>query len=114
MMLTVQELSSQERNRAMKRRAIYKSLYEGATSTIQRRHDVGETTAMYPVPGCVVGEMPYKPESAIKYITNKLKKGKFEVYVDGSTLFISWKRPMHKALAGETRKKKKKRKKKKQ
>ena len=111
-MLTVDELSQQEKERALKRRAIYRSLYEGAVGIIKRRHDVGETTAMYTVPGCVVGEMPYKLESAVKYITQKLKKGKFQVVVQDTTIYISWKRPMQDVLYPKKKKTKKTKKKK--
>ena len=90
-MLRVSDLTGKELDRARQNHETYKSLYAKCAEHIKRRNEMGHTVTRYHVPGFVVGRPLFNHAHAVRYIREKLERGKFEVVQHGSgELVIDW------------------------
>ena len=92
-MLRVSDLTGKELDRARQNHQTYKELYEKCAEHIRRRNEMGHTTTRYHVPGFVVGRPIFNHAHAVRYITEKLERGQFNVSLRGTAeLDIDWTR----------------------
>ena len=114
-MLRVDELCKPIIQRAEMNHETYKMLYIQCVEHIKRKHACGCTITLYQVPDFVWGRPPFTHAHAIRYVSEKLRRGKFDVKVDGPVLHIDWearireacrkaKRVKHKATSASTAK----------
>jgi len=90
-MLRVSDLTDKELNRARQNHQTYKDLYNQCTEHIKRRNEMGQSMTRYHVPGFVVGRPLFNHQHAVRYITEKLERGKFHVEKRGTAeLVIDW------------------------
>lgn len=86
----------------------YRQLYASLHDRIKRRAAANGTNLTYQVPPFVIGRPVYTPSHAVRYVSDKLRRGGFGVTVlaDGMTLFIDWTpRPATLTAAPEQQKK---------
>ena len=76
--------------RATMNHETYKMLYLQCVDHIKRKHEAGCTITLYHIPEFVFGRPPYTHAHAIRYVAEKLRRGKFDVKVDGPVLHIDW------------------------
>jgi hypothetical protein len=89
-MLSVDDLCKPLLKRALINHETYKILYTECIQHIKRKHESGCTITLYHVPDFLLGRPIYTHAHAIRYITEKLRRGNFDVIVDGSVLHIDW------------------------
>jgi len=89
-MLRVDELCKPIIERAAVNHETYKLLYTQCVEHIKRKHACGCTITLYQVPDFVLGRPPFTHAHAIRYVSEKLRRGKFDVKVDGPVLHIDW------------------------
>lgn len=89
-MLRVDELCKPIIARAEINHETYKLLYAQCVEHIKRKHECGCTITLYHVPEFVFGRPPFTHAHAIRYVAEKLRRGKFDVKVDGPVLHIDW------------------------
>lgn len=96
MMLTVAELQRQRQARASVNHETYKQLWRQAQDRIRARADNRATDLVWQVPPLVPGRPVYVASHAARYVSDKLRRGGFEVTVaapqpDVQVLYINWK-----------------------
>jgi len=90
-MLRVSDLTGKELDRARQNHETYKELYDNCVKHIRRRNEMGQTTTRYHVPGFVVGRPLFNHAHAVRYIREKLERGKFDVETVGTgEIMIDW------------------------
>lgn len=94
-MLTVRELQKQREARAGVNHATYKMLLLQVQGRLRMRADNKATDLLWQVPPLVPGRPVYAVSHAARYITDKLRRGGFEVVptaaaADVHVLYISW------------------------
>lgn len=89
-MLSVDDLCKPLLKRAEINHETYKLLYTECVEHIKRKHESGCTITIYHVPDFLLGRPIFTHAHAIRYITEKLRRGKFDVTVDGPVLHIDW------------------------
>lgn len=98
-MLTVSDLSQPNIQRAQKNHETYKLLYLKCAEHIKRKHSVGCRTTIYDIPEFVVGRPTFTHSHAIRYVSDKLRRGGFDVHKDEhGVLTIDWTRGVRRAL----------------
>lgn len=95
-MLTVAELQRERQARAQVNHETYKQLWRQAQDRIRARADNKGTDLAWQVPPLVPGRPVYAAAHAARYVSDKLRRGGFEVTVaapqpDVQVLYISWK-----------------------
>ena len=90
--LKVGDLTARYRERVKKNHETYKMLYKQCIDHIKRRNEMGATSSTYFVSEIVVGRPLFTHSHAIRYIQEKLERGKFHVEVDpvSKHLTIDW------------------------
>jgi hypothetical protein len=90
--LKVGDLTSRDRERVKKNHETYKMLYKQCVDHIRRLNDMGTTSTTYFVSEYVLGRPLFTHSHAIRYIVEKLERGKFYVEVDpvSKHLIIDW------------------------
>jgi len=90
--LRVGDLTSKDRERVKKNHETYKMLYKQCVDHIKRLNDVGTTSTSWFVSEYVLGRPLFTHSHAVRYIQEKLKRGKFNVEVDPNSkhLIIDW------------------------
>lgn len=106
-MLTVAHLSKPILDRSVLNHQTYKSIYEACVQHIKRKHATGCTITLFEVPAFVLGRPLYTHAHAIRYVAEKLRRGKFDVKEDGAMLHIDWGASLKKRMQHYTKKKKK-------
>ena len=91
-LLKVGDLTSRDRERVKKNHETYKMLYKQCVDHIRRLNDMGTTSTTYFVSEYVLGRPLFTHSHAIRYIVEKLQRGKFCVEVDpvSKHLVIDW------------------------
>ena len=89
-MLSVDDLCKPILERAKTNHETYKLVYTQCVDHIKRKHEAGCTITLYQVPDFVLGRPLFTHAHAIRYIAEKLRRGKFDVQVDGPVLHIDW------------------------
>jgi hypothetical protein len=91
-LLTVTDIQKIRVDRARVNHETYRQLYAVVHNRIKRRAEANATHLAYAVPPFVAGRPVYAASHAARYITDKLRRGGFQVMVseDGATLFIDW------------------------
>ena len=89
-MLSVDDLCKPIIARAQMNHETYKMLYTQCIEHIQRKHDTGCTITLFYVPDFVLGRPCFTHSHAVRYISEKLRRGKFEVQIDGPVIHIDW------------------------
>lgn len=97
-MLTVADLQRQRQDRAQVNHETYKQLWRQAQDRIRARADNKATDLVWQVPPLVPGRPVYAPSHAARYVSDKLRRGGFQVTVaapqpDVQVLYINWKPP---------------------
>ena len=95
-MLTVAELHRQRQARAQVNHETYKQLWRQAQDRIRARADNKATDLVWQVPPLVPGRPVYAASHAARYVSDKLRRGGFEVTItspqpDVQVLYIDWK-----------------------
>lgn len=90
--LQVGDLTSKDRERVKKNHETYKMLYKQCVDHIKRLNDMGTTSTTFFVSEYVLGRPLFTHSHAVRYIQEKLKRGKFLVEVDPNSkhLIIEW------------------------
>jgi len=93
--LTVEELQHERQERATVNHATYKQLLGQVQDRLRIRATNNFTDLLWPVPPLVPGRPVYKVSHAARYITDKLRRGGFEVTTaapekDVHVLYITW------------------------
>ena len=65
-------------------------LYTQCIDHIKRKHESGCTITIFNVPGFVLGRPTFTHTHAVRYVAEKLCRGKFDVKVDGPLIYIDW------------------------
>jgi hypothetical protein len=92
-LLTVQDLQQTRIDRSSQNHETYKYLYGIVHRRIQRLFSANASSLTYRVPSFLPDRPRYDPRRAARYIRDKLRRGGFEVTVDGGdgvTLHIDW------------------------
>lgn len=89
-MFSVDDLCQPILARATLNHETYKMLYMQCVEHIKRKHEAGCTITLYHVPEFVFGRPPFTHSHAIRYVAEKLRRGKFDVKVDGPVLHVDW------------------------
>ena len=91
-MLRVSELSKDKSEKTKRNRALYKSLLQDCYKRIKNANSSGATHTTYTLRPISLGMPLYNVHHAIMYITNRLKKGGFDVYaLHTNSVFVTWK-----------------------
>jgi hypothetical protein len=90
MLFTVDQLAEARVQRSRTNHETYKNIYQTCIEHVRGRHAAGCTMAVFAVPQHVVGRPPFEHEHAIRYVSEKLRKGRFHVGVHDSFLVIDW------------------------
>lgn len=98
--ISVADLASSNVKKSSHNHETYRMLYEQCISHIRTKHVAGYTETYWIVPEFVLGRGLFDVQHAIRYITEKLKLGGFEVdLVQNSTmLHISWRASLRQAI----------------
>lgn len=90
--LTVGDLTTKDRERVKQNHETYKMLYKQCVEHIRRRNDMGSTSTTYFVSEYVLGRPLFTHLHAVRYIKEKLERGKFYVEIDpvSKALVIDW------------------------
>lgn len=96
-MLSVDDLCKPVLERAQMNHETYKMLYTQCIEHIKRKHETGCTITIFCVPDFVLGRPTFTHSHAIRYISEKLRRGKFDVKVDGPLIHIDWEARMKEA-----------------
>lgn len=93
-MLTVQDLQEQRHAKARVNHETYKQLLRQVQNRVRARAENKFTDLVWPVPPFVPGRPVYAPSHAARYVSEKLRRGGFEVSVASSedvhVLYVSW------------------------
>lgn len=89
-MLSVEELCRPILARATVNHETYKMIYLQCVEHVKRKHESGCTITLFHVPEFVFGRPPFTHAHAIRYVAEKLRRGKFDVKVDGPVLHVDW------------------------
>lgn len=91
-MLTVAELKKAREKRAAINHETYKKIYTDCIHHIKNKEAVGCSEAVFTVPAFVVGRPPYEFSHAMRYVTDKLRLGKFNVNPTGNPgeVHVEW------------------------
>jgi hypothetical protein len=89
-MFSVEELCRPILARATMNHETYKMLYMQCVEHIKRKHEAGCTITLFHVPEFVFGRPPFTQSHAIRYVAEKLRRGRFDVKVDGPVLHVDW------------------------
>ena len=91
-LLTVSDVQQVRIDRARVNHETYKQLLGTVYDRIRRRASVNATHLAYNVPVFVPGRPMYTLSHAVRYITDKLRRGGFGVQAgpDGQTLYVDW------------------------
>lgn len=94
-MLTVAELRGQREARAAVNHETYKQLFEQVQQRIRARAANDLSELLWQVPPLVPGRPVYAPLHAARYVTDKLRRGGFEVRraspaSDVHVLYVTW------------------------
>ena len=89
-MFSVENLCQPILARASMNHETYKMLYMQCVEHIKRKHEAGCTITLFHVPEFVFGRPPFTHDHAIRYVAEKLRRGKFDVKVDGPVLHVDW------------------------
>lgn len=107
-MLTVHELSKPNIERAHKNHETYKMLYGTCVQHIKRKHAAECTTTIYTVPEFVLGRPTYQHTHAVRYVSEKLRRGGFDVHTgENGILTIDWSKGVRKALKSPSQRRQK-------
>jgi hypothetical protein len=90
--LKVCDLVAKDRERAKQNHETYKMLYKQCVDHIRRRNDMGSMSTTYFVSEYVLGRPLFTHSHALRYIKDKLERGKFSVEIEpvSKYLVISW------------------------
>ena len=79
-------------------------LYGGCSAHIKRKHMAGCTTTIYNVPEFVPGRPTFDHSHAVRYVTEKLRRGGFDVLPDDNgVLAIDWSKGVRRAMRTTTK-----------
>lgn len=90
-MLTVSTLTKPLLDRAIVNHTTYKLIYNQCAEHIKRKNTADCTTTLFNVPEFMIGRPTFTHAHAVRYVSEKLRKGGFNVQVEGALLIISWK-----------------------
>lgn len=103
-MLSVNDLSKPTLERATKNHETYKMIYTTCAEHIKRKHAAGCNTTIYMVPEFLFGRPTFTQSHAVRYVSDKLRKGGFDVHADGSTMTIDWSKGIRRAIRASSKK----------
>jgi hypothetical protein len=91
-MLTVADLKKGRERRAAINHETYKMLYSSCIEHIKNKEKAGCGEAVWSVPAFVVGRPPFEHSHAIRYVSEKLRIGKFNVNCNENhgELHVEW------------------------
>lgn len=90
-MLTASEVQQIRLDRARVNHETYKSILETAYARIRTRASANATGMAFVVPAFVPGRPVYAHDHAVRYVTEKLRRGGFSVqHLSDNTIFIDW------------------------
>ena len=102
-MLSVDDLCKPMIARSNMNHETYKMLYTQCIDHIKRKHESGCTITIFNVPGFVLGRPTFTHTHAVRYVAEKLCRGKFDVKVDGPLIYIDWEARIKEACRKESR-----------
>lgn len=89
-LLTVTDVQQVRVERARVNHETYKQLLNAVYERIKRRATASATHLTYAIPFFVPGRPVYDPTHAARYITDKLRRGGFQVETKDQTLHVDW------------------------
>jgi len=105
MLLTADEVNGVRARRASVNHETYKVILQRVYDRIRHQAAMNRSDLAYAVPAIVPGRPVYDATHALRYVTEKLRLGGFEVATDGPMVYVSWK-PARTATATTTTHKK--------
>lgn len=99
-MFTVSSLVQPDLARASVNHETYKQLWQNCVNHIRRRHGARCGDALWQVPEHVLGRPPYTHAHAVRYVSEKLRAGGFDVKVmEAGIIHVNWARQVTKHVA---------------
>ena len=96
-MVRLEDIHAKYHKRAEINHETYKTLFRECSERINRRADMHHLpqTVEYRVPPWVVDRPPYTHDHAVRYVSEKLRRNGFDVFVapGSTTVVVSWKPP---------------------
>lgn len=90
-MLTVAHLAQPHIERSKRNHETYRGIYATCVENIKRKHGAGCTETVWEVPAFVPGRPLFAHSHAVRYVSDKLRFGGFQVDpVAEATLKIDW------------------------
>lgn len=102
-MLSVDDLCKPMIARSNMNHETYKMLYTQCIDHIKRKHESGCTITIFNVPGFVLGRPIFTHTHAVRYVAEKLCRGKFDVKVDGPLIYVDWEARIKEACRKESK-----------
>ena len=97
MLLTADEVNGVRVRRASVNHETYKLIVQRVYDRIRHQAAMNRSDLAYAVPAIVPGRPVYDATHALRYVTEKLRLGGFEVATDGPMVYVSWKPPKNSA-----------------
>ena len=91
MLLTADEVNGVRARRASVNHETYKVILQRVYDRIRHQAAMNRSDLAYALPAIVPGRPVYDATHAMRYVTDKLRLGGFEVETDGPTVYVSWK-----------------------
>ena len=89
-MLKVEELNANRQSRRNKTKKVYKKILEDVYKKIKLRNEHNSTQLTFHVPLIMFDTPLYDLSEAIRYLSKKLQKGGFKVYIKDNVLLVDW------------------------
>jgi hypothetical protein len=90
MILSVNELKQEKKNKHDKNKQIYREILTQVYSKIQQKNKEGYTFLIFLISPIVPGKPLINIHNASIYIYKKLIKGNFKVNIQGNKMYIDW------------------------
>lgn len=91
MLLTADEVNGVRARRASVNHETYKVILQRVYDRIRHQAAMNRSDLAYALPAIVPGRPVYDATHAMRYVTEKLRLGGFEVETDGPMVYVSWK-----------------------
>jgi hypothetical protein len=91
MLLTADEVNGVRARRASVNHETYKVILQRVYDRIRHQAAMNRSDLAYALPAIVPGRPVYDAAHAMRYVTDKLRLGGFEVATDGPMIYASWK-----------------------
>lgn len=87
---TIKSIIEPQKQKSIREKQLKEKMMSMVLDKVKNYTSYGQTQCNYKVPPFLLGYIPFKQDSMVRYIASKLYKEGLYIEVNGNNIFISW------------------------